>query len=139
MSYWDRRLQSAIRANDPEPYRKELGIIGSFFLWDVDPFWLMDQLLLMLNAGLGPTDAMGIIDSLAKLVPKKIDEVVDITKALVRHPKVEAWVIASEGQSLRKILAEGKKSSSPLTVAAIKEIVSYLSSRGITSFLDIYE
>jgi hypothetical protein len=30
----------------------------------------MDQLLLMLNAGLGPTDAMGIIDNLAKLAPK---------------------------------------------------------------------
>jgi hypothetical protein len=38
MSYWDRRLQSAVRANDPEPYRKELGIIGHFFIWDVDPF-----------------------------------------------------------------------------------------------------
>jgi hypothetical protein len=99
----------------------------------------METLLLMINSGLGPTDAMGIIDNLAKLALKKIDEVVDIIKALVRQPKVEAWIIASEGQSLRKILAEGKKSVSPLTAAAIKEIVSYLSSRGITSFPDIYE
>lgn len=57
MSYWGRRLQSAVHASDPEPYRRELGIIGSFFLWDVDPLWLMDQLLVMLNAGFGPTDA----------------------------------------------------------------------------------
>ena len=101
---------------DPEPYRRELGIIGMFFLWDVDQFWLMDQLLLTLNAGFGPTDAMGIIDNLAKHIPEKIDKVVEITKALVRQPKVEAWIFASEGQSLRKILVEGKKSSSPMTV-----------------------
>jgi hypothetical protein len=139
MSYWDRRLQAAVHASDPEPFRKELDIIGLFFLWDIDPHWLMDQLLLTLNAGLGSTDAMGIIDNLAKQVPEEIDKVVEITKALVRQPKVEAWVFASEGQSLRKILVEGKKSPSPLTVATVKEIVSYLSSRGNTSFLDIDE
>ena len=139
MTYWDRRLQGAIHAGDAEPYRRELGTIGVFFLWDVDPLWLMDQLLLTLNAGFGPTDAMGIIDNLAKQVPGEIDKVVEITKALVRQPRVEAWIFTSEAQSLRKILVEGKRSSSPSTVAAVKEIVSYLSSRGNTSFLDIDE
>ncbi len=137
MSYWERRLQSAVHASNPEPYRRELGIIGVFFLWAVDPLWLMDQLLVTLNAGFGPTDAMGIIDNLAKQVPQRIDKVVEITKALVRQPKVETWIFASEDQALRKILLEGKKSPSPLTVAAVKEIVSYLSSRGNTGFLDI--
>jgi hypothetical protein len=128
-----------VQAPDPEPYRKELGIIGTFFLWDIDQVWLMDQLLLMLNAGLGPTDAIGIIDSLAKLAPKKVDKVVDITKALVMQPKAAAWIVASEGQPLREILIEGKKSCSPLTVAAVREIVSYLSTKGITSLLDLDE
>jgi hypothetical protein len=137
MTYWDRRLQAAIRASDAEPYRRELGTIGVFFLWNIDPLWLMNQLLLTLNAGFGPTDAMGIIDNLAKQVPGEIDKVVEITKALVRQRRVEAWIFASEDQSLRKILVEGKKSSSPLTVATVKEIVSYLSSRGNTTFLDI--
>jgi hypothetical protein len=139
MSYWDQRLEAAIRATDHEPYRRELGTIGQFFLWDVDPLWLMDQLLLVLNAGFGPTDAMGIIDNLAKQVPAEIDKVVEVTKALVRQPKVESWIFASEGKSLREILVGGKKSNSPLTVAGVKEIVSYLSSRGNTSFLDIDE
>lgn len=138
-SYWDRRLQSAIHASDPERYRRELGVIGAFFLWDVDQHWLMDQLLVLLNSGLGPTDAMGIIDNLAKHVPEKIDKIIEITKALVRQPKVESWIFASEGHSLRNILVEGRKSSSPLTVSGVKEIVSYLSSRGNTSFLDLDE
>ena len=139
MSYWDRRFLSAVHADDPEPYRKELGTLGVFFLWDVDPLWLMDQLLLTMNAGFGPNDPMGIIDNLARQLPENIDEVMEITKALVRQPKVQTWIFASEGDSLRKILLEEKKSSSPLTVAAVKEIVSYLSSRGNTSFLDIDE
>jgi hypothetical protein len=139
MSYWDRRLQCAIRASDPEPYRRELGAIGQFVIWDVDPLWLMDQLLLMLNAGFGPTEAMGVIDKLADQVPANVDKVVEIAKALVRHPNVEAWIFASQSLSLRKILTEGKKSNAPMTAASVKEIVSYLSARGNPSFLDFDE
>jgi len=139
MSYWERRLQSAVRAGDPEPFRAELGTIGQFFLWDVDPHWLMDQLLLMLNAGFGPNDGMGIIDNLAKQVPERIEKVVEITRALVRQPNTEAWIFASQDQSLRKILVEGKSSGSPMTAATVKEIVSYLSARGNPNFLDLDE
>jgi hypothetical protein len=139
MSYWDRRLQLAVQARDPEPYRRELGTIGQWFLWKVDPLWLMDQLLVMLNAGFAPNDGIGVIDNLANQVPEKIDKVVEITKALVRQPNVEAWIFASQDQSLRKILTESKKSEAPMTVASVREIVSCLSSRGNPSFLDLDE
>jgi hypothetical protein len=42
MTYWDRRLQLAKGAS---PFRKEMGTIGVWFLWKVDPAWLMEQLL----------------------------------------------------------------------------------------------
>jgi hypothetical protein len=137
MSYWDRRLQYAVRAGDPEPYRKELSTISTLFLWDIDPLWLMNQLLVVLNADLGPTDAMGVIDKLVDQVPEHVNTVVEIVSALVKQPRVQAWIFASEGHSLRTILSEGKNSPSPLTKATVKEIVSYLSSRGNSSFLDI--
>ena len=59
MAYWEERLHTAIRASDPEPFRRELGTIGQFFLWEVDRVWLTDQLLAMLNAGFAPNDAIG--------------------------------------------------------------------------------
>ena len=59
MSYWDRELQTAVRDGEPKRYRKELSIISTFFLWDIDPVWLMEQLLVVLNAGLGPTMPWG--------------------------------------------------------------------------------
>jgi hypothetical protein len=137
MAYWDERLRAAMRASDPEPFRRELGTIGQFFLWEVDRLWLTDQLLNMLNAGFAPNDAFGVIDNLAKLLPEQIDKVVEVTNLLVRQPKVQAWIFASQDQSLRTILVEGKKSPTPETAATIKEIVSYLASRGNPSFLDL--
>ena len=137
MAYWDERLQAATRADDPEPFQRELGTIGNFFLWEVDRIWLADQLLIMLNAGIAPNDAFGVIDNLAKLLPERIDKVVEVTNLLVRQPNVQAWIFASQDQSLRTILVEGKKSATPGTAATVKEIVSYLASRGNPSFLDL--
>ena len=137
IAYWDARLGAATRASDPEPFRTELGTIGQFFLWDVDRIWLTDQLLIMLKAGFAPNDAFGVIDNLAKLLPEQIDKVVEVTQLLVRQPRVQAWIFAAQDQSLRTILVEGKKSSTPRTAAAVKEIVSYLASRGNPSFLDL--
>ncbi len=137
MAYWEERLHTAIRASDPEPFRRELGTIGQFFLWEVDRVWLTDQLLAMLNAGFAPNDAIGVIDNLAKLLPERIDKVVEVTNLLVRQPRVQAWIFAAQDQSLRTILVEGKKSPTPGTAATVKEIVSYLASRGNPSFLDL--
>ena len=137
VAYWEERLGAATRASDPEPFRRELGAIGQFFLWEVDRVWLMDQLLTMLRAGFAPNDAFGVIDNLAKILPERIDKVVEVTNLLIRQPRVEAWIFASQDQSLRTILVEGKKSATPGTAATVREIVSYLASRGNPSFLDL--
>ena len=137
MRYWDQRLQAAIESSDPEPFRRELGTIGNFFLWDLNQVWLLDQLRIMLRAGFLPNDTFGVVDGLAKLVPEHIDKVVEVTNALVRQPNVEAWTFAAQDQSLRRILVEGKKSPTLDTVERVKEIVSFLASRGNPGFLDI--
>jgi hypothetical protein len=137
--YWNRRLQSAKTAQNPEPYRKELGTIGQWFLWKVDDSWLMDQLLLMLNAGFAPNDGLGVVDKLAEHIPERIGQVVEISKALVRRPEMDSWILVSQADSLRKILVEGKKNESPIVRAGVQEIISYLASRGNTSFLDLAE
>jgi hypothetical protein len=136
-TYWDRRLELARAASDKEPFKKELGVIGVLFLWDIEPDWLLTQLMLLLNAGFAPNEGIGVIDKLAERIPSKIDEVVEIVRALVRHPEVQPWIFGAQEQSLRKILTEGKASFSPITVAGVKEIISFLSSRGNSAFLDL--
>ncbi|MDP2409782.1 MAG: hypothetical protein Q8M26_05800 [Pseudolabrys sp.] len=136
-TYWDRRLELAKAASDKNPFKKELGVIGVWFMWDVDADWLLKQLMLLLNAGFAPNDGFGVIGKLAEHVPARIDDVVEIVRALVRHPDVETWIFGTQEEALRKILSEGKASSSSLTVASVKEIISYLSSRGNSALLDL--
>jgi hypothetical protein len=135
--YWERRLQMAIKASDPAPYRRELGTIGQWFLWKVDDAWLMDQLLTMLNSGFAPNDGLGVVDKLAEHISDEIDKVIEITKALVRCREMDSWILVSQADSLRRILLEGKNSVSVKTRDGVKEIVSFLSSRGNTGFLDL--
>ena len=99
------------RSNEyPEPFRRELGVIGHFFMWEeLDQVWLLEQLLIMLRAGFAPADSFGVLDNLAELVPEHIEKVIDATNGLVRRPSVEAWTFAAQEQSLRKILIEGMK------------------------------
>lgn len=137
ISYWDRRLSLAIGCDDPDAYRNELGTIGQFFYWKVDPGWLMEQLLRMLKAGFAPNDPIGIIDGLAKQLPDATDRVVEITNALVKHPLVNSWIFLAQEASLRQILLAGKLSASAVTQATVQEIISLLAARGNTGFLDL--
>ena len=70
-------------------------------------------------------------------MPEHIEKVVEVTNLLVRQPKVEAHIFAVQDQSLRTILVAGKASDAPRAAAIVKEIVSYLASRGNPSFLDL--
>jgi hypothetical protein len=139
MGYFEARLQRAVESNDPEPYRRELGTISQFFRMGVDQIWLLDQLSKMLESGFAPGDPIGVVDSLAKLLPEHVDKIVQITNALVRLPNVEGWIFSAQDHALREILAAGKKSDAPETPAAVKDIVNYLASRGNTSFLEFHD
>jgi hypothetical protein len=136
-TYWDRRLGLAKTASDKEPFKKELGVIGAWFMWDIDADWLLAQLMLLLNAGFAPNDGIGVIDKLAERLPSKTDDVVEAIRVLVRHSEVQPWIFGSQEQALRKILLQGKASASPVTVAGVKEIISFLSARGNPAFLDL--
>jgi hypothetical protein len=135
--YWARRLALATTAADKAPFKKELGLIGMWFSWGIDPDWLLAQLMLLLNAGFAPNDGVGLIDKLAERLPNKTDEIVEAVRVLVRHPDVQPWIFGAQEQALRDILIQGKASASPITVAGVQEIISFLSSRGNTAFLDL--
>jgi hypothetical protein len=139
MAYFEQRLRSAIEADDPEPYRRELGAISQFFRMDVDRVWLLDQLSKMLKAGFEPTDPFSVVDNLSKLMPEHVDAIVAVTNALVRQPKANGWLFVAHDHALRQILTEGKTSANPGTTAVVKDIVNYLTSRGNTGFLDLVD
>lgn len=138
-TYWARRLEIARVASDKGPFRKELGVIGIWFIWKIDVDWLFPQLTMLLNAGFAPNDGISVIDKLAEHIPTRTDAIVEIVRALVRDPEVQPWIFGAQEQSLRAILAAGKASPSPMTVASVNEIISVLSARGNPAFLDLHE
>ncbi|MGY3472262.1 hypothetical protein [Bradyrhizobium ottawaense] len=138
-TYWDRRLALAARATDKAPFKKELGLIGMWFSWGIDPDWLLAQLMRLLYAGFAPNDGVSLIAKLAERLPGKTDEIVEAVRLLVGHLDVQPWIFGAQEQALRNILIQGKASASPTTVASVKEIISFLSSRGNTAFLDLYD
>ncbi|MFH0297894.1 hypothetical protein AAFX91_11750 [Bradyrhizobium sp. 31Argb] len=135
--YWARRLALATSATDKAPFKKEVGLIGIWFSWGIDPDWLLDQLMLLLHAGFAPNDGVGLLDKLAERLPGKTDEIVEAVRVLVRHPDLQPWIFGAQEQALRNILIQGNASASPITVAGVREIISFLSSRGNTAFLDL--
>jgi hypothetical protein len=44
-SYWARRLAAAKASDHPDEFRAEIGSIALWVLWNVEPDWLMEQLL----------------------------------------------------------------------------------------------
>lgn len=110
-TYWDRRLERARAASDKGRYKKELGVLGMWFLWNIDTDWLFSQLMLLLNAGFAPNDGISIIDELAEHIPARTDAIVEIVRALVRDPEIQPWMFGVQEQSLRIILAAGKANS----------------------------
>jgi hypothetical protein len=137
-SYWERRLGVARRSDNPDAFRAELGAIGQWTLRDrIDDDWLADQLLALLQASFVPTDAFHVIDWLANIALRSVDRAVEILSALLRHPLVDQWIYTTQRDPIRAVLIEGLSHGTEETVARIQGLISYLSSIGETSYLDL--
>jgi hypothetical protein len=137
-AYWERRLAAATHAPDPDWYRSEL---ASFTRWcirgQLDELWLCDQLLRMLEAGFAPNDAFSIVEWLQQITSRHLDRAVEVLTALVRHPRVSPWAYVTQREPIRAVLSAGLAEGAPQTVERVHELVSFLSTVGETSYLDL--
>ena len=137
-SYWERRLDAARRSDNPDVFRAELGAIGQWTLRDpIDDQWLADQLLNMLQADFVPTDAFSVVDWLAKIAPRNVDRAVEILSALLRNPRVDQWAYMTQREPIRTVLAEGLAHGTRETIAAVHELIGFLSSINETGYIDL--
>jgi hypothetical protein len=138
LTYWERRLAAAMQSSQPDSYRSELGVIGQWcFHGQVDEAWLCEQLLRMLKAGFVPTDAFSVVEWLQNVVLRYVDQAVEVMAALLRHPRIDQWAYMTQRDPIRAVLNEGLLHGTPETVGRVHETVSFLSSIGETSYLDL--
>jgi hypothetical protein len=138
ISYWERRLATAIADSDRSRYREELGAISRWcFHGVVDELWLCDQLLAMTEIELGPSDWHDIADWLHKVATRHVDRAVEILLGLIRISGVERWVYTAGQGTIRFVLTEGRDKGTLRTIDRVSEAVNHLASLGETNFLDL--
>jgi hypothetical protein len=137
-AYWERRLETARTARDPERYRAELGSIGQWcFREGVDVPWLSHQILVMLAAGFAPTDAFSVVTWIDKTASQDIDRAVALLSALLTNPLVETWAYTTQRDPIHSVLSRGLATGTAETIARARELIGFLSSIGETVYLDL--
>jgi hypothetical protein len=137
-SYWESRLSAALAADDREAFQEELGGIGQ---WcgkeNIDPAWLLDQLLLMLHGGLVPKTGYMVTEWLGKAAETLPEKSVAVLHALLNSPKLDRWTYMTRKDAIEQILRAGLASGVSSTVQQAKEAISLLSVLGESSYLSL--
>jgi hypothetical protein len=139
-AYWGRRLAAAKSAADPEPFRQELGAIGNWcFREGVDDVWLSQQLVDMMAAGFVPTDAFSVVARLEKIATRHVDQAVAVLGALLMNPRVDRWAYMTQRDPIRAVLSAGIASGAEDTIRRAEEVISFLSTIGETSYIELIQ
>jgi hypothetical protein len=138
-SYWVQRLEAAKATDDPDRFRAEIGSIGLWILWNVEPDWLLEQLLVILAAGYAPNDMYSVVDKLSKMDVEKIDRVIEVLSALVSSSRVKRLTLMVQPGPMRKMLVAGKASGVPNTRSLVANIINILASKGDDSYMDLLD
>jgi hypothetical protein len=137
-AYWERRLAAGKVAVDQEPFRKELGAIGQWcFREQIDDIWLSEQLLDMMQAGFSPTDAFNVVTRLQKISSRHADQAVAVLQALLTNPRVDRWAYMTQREPIRDVLSAGLTRGTTETATRATELISFLSTIGETSYIDL--
>jgi hypothetical protein len=138
LGYWEARLAAALSAGDRDAFRSELGVIGQWCGKDnIDPTWLLDQLLRLLDAGLVPNSGYAVVDWLGKIAVGHPDKSVEVLNALLKNPRTDHWTYAAHRDSIRLVLKTGLTQGTSATAELAKELVSFLATIGESSYLDL--
>jgi hypothetical protein len=90
-----------------------------------------------LTAGFLPNDAYDVIEWLQATAPNHIDRAVEAMQLLLRNPRIDRWAYMTKREPIREVLSEGLARGTPQTVERVNQVVSFLSSIGETSYLDL--
>ena len=139
ITYWDVRLAAATAAADPDNYRAELGAIGQWFIHDaanIDPDWLLDQLLRMLKAGFAPNNAYSLVEWLGKRAASHPDKAIEVLSELLNSAHVARSAFMTHQASIRSVLESGLQADAA-TVQRTQDTISVLSTIGEMGYLDL--
>lgn len=138
IKYWESRLATAEAAENKEPFISELGSISGWLHdTDLDPKWVLQQMIQMLRAGFAPNPPYSVTEYVAKVADEHPAEAVTVMDLLFRHPKTDQWAYTTQQAAIRKVLEAGIATGDPAVAATVERVISFLVSQGESSFLDL--
>jgi hypothetical protein len=136
VAYWEERLAAALQSGQSAAFQQELGVISQWCAKEnIEPGWLLDQLLRMMDGGFSPKAGFTVIDWLGKNAAAHPDKCVAVLLALLNSPKLDRWTYMAHSEAIKLVLQTGLSSGTPSTVQRVKEIISLLSTLGQSGYL----
>jgi hypothetical protein len=138
VAYWESRLATAKSSQSPDHFRDEIGAFGQFFFRKgISDEWLLDQLLLVSEAGFAPGEPYSVIRRLAAISSKLPDKTALALVALIRNSHFNHRAYMVQAAEVRSIFMNGLATRVPDTTTAVIEAINYLAAMGDTRFIDL--
>ena len=106
---------------------------GLSMIPNIDPNWLLDQLLRMLKAGFAPNHPFSAIEWLGKIAHSQPDKAAEVLSELLNNSRAEYSAYATHQSSIRTILECGLMVGTPDTAQRVRDTISVLATRAETS------
>lgn len=90
-----------------------------------------------MKAGFVPTDAFSVVGRLQKISTRHADQAVAVLAALLMNPLVDRWAYVTQREPIRDVLSAGLTRGTAETVTRAKELISFLSTIGETSYIEL--
>jgi hypothetical protein len=91
----------------------------------------------MMQAGFVPMHAFSLVSRLEKISTRHVDQAVAVLAALLMNPRVDRWAYMTQRDPIRAVLSAGIADGAEETVARAEEVISFLSTIGETSYIDL--
>jgi hypothetical protein len=82
-------------------------------------------------------DAFTVVTRLQKISSRHADQAVAVLQALLTNPLVDHWAYVTQREAIRDVLKAGLTRGTAETVTRAKELISFLSTIGETSYIDL--
>jgi hypothetical protein len=113
-AHWEMRLAAGVSSSNLDDYRDELGAIGQWFIHDavnIDPVWLLDQLLRMLKVGFAPNNGYSLVEWLGKIASSHPNKAIEVFSELLSSPHLNHWTYTTHRVSIRAPSVHAKRTA----------------------------
>jgi hypothetical protein len=138
---WETRLAIASAAPNKDDFREELAGIGAWFIHDaanIDPDWLIEQLLTLFKAGLAPNNGYSLVEWLGHVAPSHPAKTIQVLAVMLDSQQLNHWSYITHTQPIRTVLQQGLVADK-VTAQRARDIINVLATMAQREYLGLLD